>query len=90
MQHVPLSYRIKLLLFFLSALAVLVLMDFGYSALDTLSRLDVVEAQRDQWQRPAVVIDALDLKPATKWLTSGVAPDISRRNCPGGLARRAV
>ncbi|HVB57798.1 MAG TPA: hypothetical protein VNE63_15415 [Candidatus Acidoferrales bacterium] len=84
MQHVPLSYRIKLLLFFLSALAVLVLMDFGYSALDTLSRLDVVEAQRDQWQRPAVVIDALELKPGDEVVDLGCGsgyftPKLSRR-----------
>ncbi len=68
---VPLSYRIKLLVFFLSALAVLFLMDTGYSALNTLSRLDVVEAQRDQWQRPAAIIDALALKPGEEAVDLG-------------------
>ena len=61
----PLSYRLKLLLFFLTAIAIFVVMDVGYSALNTLARLDVVEAQRDQWQRPADVIDALDLRPGS-------------------------
>jgi ubiquinone/menaquinone biosynthesis C-methylase UbiE len=46
-------------------------MGVGYSALDTLSRLDVVEAQRDQWQRPADVIDALDLKPGNEVVALG-------------------
>jgi ubiquinone/menaquinone biosynthesis C-methylase UbiE len=67
----PVSYRIKLLLFFLSALAVLALMDVGYSALNTLSRLDVVEAQRDQWQRPADVIQALAIKPGARVVDLG-------------------
>lgn len=34
-----------------------------YSAIDTLHRLDVVESERDQWQRPAEVLQALDLRP---------------------------
>jgi len=66
-----LSYRIKLLLFFFSAIAVFIFMDIGYSALNTLARLDVVEAQRDQWQRPADVIDALDLRPGSEVVDLG-------------------
>lgn len=62
MRPEHLSYRTKLLLFFLSALAVLYAMNVGYSALNTFSRLDVVEAQRDTWQRPSDVIAALGLK----------------------------
>lgn len=58
-----LSYRIKLLLFVISALAVLSLLNVGYSALNTLSQLNIAEAQRDHWQRPADVIRALQLKP---------------------------
>ena len=34
-----------------------------YSAIDTLRQLDVVESERDQWQRPAEVLQALDLRP---------------------------
>jgi predicted methyltransferase len=35
----------------------------AFSALQTFSRLDAVEANRDTWQRPSEVIAALDLKP---------------------------
>lgn len=31
--------------------------------INTLARLDVVERQRDQWQRPSEIIQALNLKP---------------------------
>ncbi len=34
----------------------------AYQALTTLNQLDVIEAERDQWQRPSEVIQALDLK----------------------------
>jgi predicted methyltransferase len=56
------SYRIKLLVFVASTLAVLFVFNIGYSALNTLSRLDIVEAERDQWQRPRDILQALDLK----------------------------
>jgi predicted methyltransferase len=58
-----LSYRVKLALFVGCAIAVLFVSDTAYQALNTLSRLNVVEAERDQWQRPSQVIQALDLKP---------------------------
>jgi ubiquinone/menaquinone biosynthesis C-methylase UbiE len=57
-----LNYRLKLLLFFLSALAVFFLLNTGYSAINTISRLDQVEAERDQWQRPAEVVQALEIR----------------------------
>jgi ubiquinone/menaquinone biosynthesis C-methylase UbiE len=56
------NYRLKLAFFFLSALAILVVLNAGYSALNTLSRLNVVEAARDQWQRPIDVVQALALR----------------------------
>jgi ubiquinone/menaquinone biosynthesis C-methylase UbiE len=34
-----------------------------YSAIETLRQLEVVESERDQWQRPADVLRALDLRP---------------------------
>jgi ubiquinone/menaquinone biosynthesis C-methylase UbiE len=58
-----LDYRLKLLAFFICALAVFFLLNTGYSALNTISRLDVVEAERDQWQRPAEVVQALHIRP---------------------------
>lgn len=57
------SYRIKLLLFALTALVVLLVFNVGYSAIGTLFRLDTIEAARDRWQRPADVIQALNLAP---------------------------
>lgn len=84
-----LSYRIKLLLFFLVALAVLALMNVGYSALNALSRLDIVEAQRDQWQRPSDVISALALQPGARVVDLGCGSGyftlkLSRPVDPGG------
>jgi ubiquinone/menaquinone biosynthesis C-methylase UbiE len=58
-----LSYRAKLLAFVLLALGVLLAFNVGNSALNTLSRLNVVEAERDQWQRPGNVLAALHVRP---------------------------
>jgi predicted methyltransferase len=58
-----LSYRIKLLGFFIGALAVLLVLNTAYAALNTISRLNAVEAERDRWQRPSDVVGALDLRP---------------------------
>ena len=57
------NYRLKLLLFVLCALAIFFLFNTSYSALNTISRLDQLEAERDQWQRPTEVLHALDIKP---------------------------
>lgn len=57
------NYRVKLFAFLLCALGVFFLFNTGYSALNTISRLDAVEAERDQWQRPAEVVQALDMRP---------------------------
>lgn len=59
----PLSYRVKLVCFLLCGITVLFVLDRAYEALNTLSRLNVVEAERDQWQRPTDIIKALDLNP---------------------------
>ena len=56
-------YRVKLLVFALCAVAALVALDVCYSTLHILSRLDVVEAERDRWQRPSDIITALNLSP---------------------------
>ena len=57
------SYRIKLVLFLLCAITILFLVNIAYQGLNTLSRLNAIEAERDQWQRPSDVIQALDLRP---------------------------
>ena len=57
------NYRIRLLALFLSGVAILLVLNVGYSALNTLSRLNAVEADRDRWQRSSNVIQALNPKP---------------------------
>jgi predicted methyltransferase len=59
------SYRVKLAVFALSGVVLLLVLDTAHEALNTLRRLDVVEAERDQWQRPSDVIGALNLKPGS-------------------------
>ncbi|HVV47918.1 MAG TPA: hypothetical protein VHC72_22050, partial [Bryobacteraceae bacterium] len=54
--------RRRLLLFLGSAIAIFGGMYVISSALATLRTLDLVEAERDTWQRPAEVLRALDLK----------------------------
>lgn len=56
------TYRGRLLLFLLSAAAVFGAMYVLYAGLNTLQRLDVVESERDRWQRPADILQALDLR----------------------------
>jgi len=56
------SYRVKLALFALSALFFLFVLDTAYEGLKTLKRLDVVESERDQWQRPSDILRALNLR----------------------------
>jgi predicted methyltransferase len=66
-----LNYRVKLIFFLLCAITILFFVDTAYQALNTLSRLNVVEAERDQWQRPSDVVQALDLKPGNAVLDLG-------------------
>ena len=72
------SYRTKLLLFVLAALAVLVVLRVAYSALETITSLKVIEAERDQWQRPSDVIQELELKPGNTVVDLDADPAISR------------
>lgn len=65
------SYRLKLVLFVLFCGIVLFVSDTAYQALNTLSRLNTVEAERDQWQRPSDVIRELDLKPGSEVVDLG-------------------
>ena len=65
------GYRIKLVLFALGALLFLFVLNTAYEGLNTLRRLDVVEAERDRWQRPAEVLQALNLKPGDKVVDLG-------------------
>ena len=53
---------LRLALFLASAIVILLGLNTLYSFTNTLHRLDVIEAERDQWQRPLDVIPALDLQ----------------------------
>jgi len=56
-RHRRLIFRLAL--FLGCAILILTL----YSFVSTLNRLDAVESERDQWQRPSDVLTALDLRP---------------------------
>jgi ubiquinone/menaquinone biosynthesis C-methylase UbiE len=64
-------YRWKFALFFCSAILILVASNVVYQGCDTLRRLDVVEAERDTWQRPAEILGALIVKPAAQVVDLG-------------------
>ncbi len=52
----------RLALFLVCAILILLALNTLYSFTSTLNRLDAVELERDQWQRPADVLRALDLR----------------------------
>lgn len=54
------GYRLKLLAFAIVAVGGLILLNVGYSAVNTLPQLDTIEAGRDQWQRPLDILQAVD------------------------------
>lgn len=56
------KFWVKLALFVVCALAVLIGSNVGYQFLNTLKLLDSIEAERDQWQSPSEVIQALKVK----------------------------
>jgi predicted methyltransferase len=60
------AYRrplVRLALFLICAALILLLSNTLYAFTSTLNRLDSVELERDQWQRPLDVLRALDLRP---------------------------
>jgi arsenite methyltransferase len=87
-----LSYRIKLLVFFIGALAVLFALNTAYAALNTISRLNAVEAERDRWQRPSDVVRALDLRPGNVVVDLGCGAGYfaSKLSAPVGERGRVV
>ena len=64
-QETPSSrtrYWVRFTLFVGCGLVVLIGLNVGYQALSTLNQLDIIEAERDHWQHPSEVIQALNLK----------------------------
>jgi SAM-dependent methyltransferase len=54
--------RVRIVLFVALAFLTASLLGAVYQGLDALRRLEVVEAERDRWQDPSRVIEALDLR----------------------------
>ena len=52
----------RLALFLVCAILIFLAFNTLYSFTNTLNRLDVVESERDQWQRPSDVLRALNLR----------------------------
>jgi len=62
-DHIPRwKHRVRIVLFLFGAILLLLSLNTAYGFLNTLDRLRVVEAERDQWQRPSDVLRALDLR----------------------------
>src|SRR5580698_9196818 len=56
------SHRLKVALFLIGSLALVAVLYTLAQAVETLDRLNVVERERDQWQRPSEIIQELNLK----------------------------
>jgi ubiquinone/menaquinone biosynthesis C-methylase UbiE len=56
------AYRVRIVIFLICVLLVTAVLGTAYEAMQTLARLDVVEHDRDQWQRPSEVLQELDLR----------------------------
>jgi len=56
-------YGLRVALFLSAAVLIFLVLNTLFAALNTLQRLKIVEAERDQWQRPSEVLRALDLQP---------------------------
>jgi SAM-dependent methyltransferase len=54
--------RVKLVASVLSVVILLFVLDTTYQGLNTLRRLEVVESERDRWQRPADIVGSLNLR----------------------------
>jgi predicted methyltransferase len=57
------TLRWKVALFLLASAIAAIAADVALQAANTLSRLDVIETERDHWQQPEAIIQALDLRP---------------------------
>jgi ubiquinone/menaquinone biosynthesis C-methylase UbiE len=55
-------YRVRIALFLLSVVVVVALLSTTYEAVQALIRLDAVERERDQWQRPSDILQPLNSK----------------------------
>ena len=56
------AYRVRIIIFLLCVILTTTLLGTAYQAIETLARLDAVEHDRDRWQRPSEILQALDLR----------------------------
>jgi len=56
------TYRVRVALFLLGTVLLLLLLSYLYQGVQTLYALDRIESERDHWQRPSDVIQALNLR----------------------------
>src|SRR5262245_10907656 len=56
------SRRARFVLFAVCGFILLFVVDTAYEAFRTLERLDIIETERDQWQRPSDILRALNVK----------------------------
>jgi ubiquinone/menaquinone biosynthesis C-methylase UbiE len=63
--------RVRVVLFLFSAILIVSALYLTSSICNTLDRLDIVEAERDRWQRPADVLRALDARPGSSVVDLG-------------------
>jgi predicted methyltransferase len=59
--HIQRTYRVRVALFVLGAGLLVLLLSYLYRGIQTLNALDQIERERDHWQRPSDVIQALNL-----------------------------
>jgi predicted methyltransferase len=55
------TYRVRVALFLIGTLLLLLLLTYLYQGIQTLRALDQIERERDHWQRPSDVVQALNL-----------------------------
>ena len=60
-DRVQRMYRVRVALFLICTVLLLLLLSYFYQGHQTLNVLDQIERDRDQWQRPSDVIQALNL-----------------------------
>jgi len=56
------TYRVRVTLLLIGTVLLLLLLGYLYQGIQTLRALDQIESERDHWQRPSDVIQALNLR----------------------------
>lgn len=65
------TYRVRVALFLAGVIGCLVLLSMVYRGINTIHHLDRIERERDQWQRPAEVLQALNIREGSNVVDMG-------------------